>query len=248
MGTMYRAPVNKYRSKPLPHASKKIDAEQNKKIINLEKKVRRINVGEESKWKDTLHNGLALTPAPISLSLLNGFVQGVADSNRIANKVQAMSVQFKGAVLMDPDCLIGAICRIIIFWDHTPNGVAPAFSDVLDTTTVTSASANTVFAPYNLDNQPRFKILKDKMFTLNGQTEQRVVVATGTTDQLIPAASHPVKFKIPLKRMCNYGLGNAGTIADISSGALYGMYLSTIPTGSQPPVLYAGIRFLYRDA
>lgn len=249
MGTMYKAPAPvKIRKKKLPFASKRIDASQNKAIQNLQKKVRELDQDTEVKWKDTQIDGNVATPVTTCV-LLNGVAQSAGASSaitRIGDKVQATSIQFRYNFLMDPDNLIGNIVRMIIFWDRQPNGATPLFSDVLDVTTITSAASNTVYAPYNLKNAPRFKILYDKMDVLNVQ--QDLTVVAGNVTAAIQVASHPRHGKIPLKRIVNYGLNTGGTITDISSNALFCLFLSDIGAASQPPVIVSGWRFLFKDA
>lgn len=246
MGQMYRAaaPRKKVIGKlPMPRTN--VDAKQNVAIKNLQKKVRRINNEIEVKWKDTQVDVQAMTPVAVPV-LLNPLVQGDTSITRTADTIKATSIQMRGSVLLDADNLSGNICRVIIFWDRQPNGVAPVFSDVLDTTTITSATSNTIYAPYNLKNAPRFKILYDKAKAIN--VMQDLTTAAGTVVSAVPCTSSYWKAKIPLNRECNYGLGNAGTIADISSNALFVLLLSDIPAASQPPNFTGGFRFLFHDA
>lgn len=236
---------DRFKKKKLPFAPKKIDADQNKAIANLQKKVKELDQDTEVKWKDTQIDGNVATPVTTCI-LLNGIAQGTTALLRVGDKVQATSIQFRYNFLTDFDNLNANIVRMIIFWDRQPNGATPLFSDVLDVTTITSAASNTVYAPYNLKNAPRFKILYDKMDVLNVQ--QSFTEAAGTVTSAIAVASHPRHGKIPLKRIVNYGLGVAGTIADISANALYCLFLSDIGAASQPPVIVSGWRFLFKDA
>lgn len=245
MGQMQNVTAhNRFKKKPLPFVSKRIDAAQNKKIEYLEKKILQQKLEEEVKWKDTIQDPLAITPVTVC-QLLNPLSQGDTQITREGGKVQATSIQGRYIVTTDADNLQGNVCRIIIFWDSQANGTTPQFSDVLDTTTITSAAANTIYAPYNLNKVPRFKILYDKTLVLNPELD--LTTAAGTVVSAVPRSSPMHKFKIPLKRIVNYGLGNAGDATDISTNSLWGLYLSDIPAASQPPSITIGTRFLFKD-
>lgn len=239
----------RFRKKPLPHASKKVDAEQNKRIEGIEKKIKTIDRDIEVKWKDIINDTFVMTPVSVC-QLLNPLAQGNSAITRIGDKVQSTSIQGRYAVFNDNDNLVPNIWRVIIFWDRGPKGAVPLVSDVLDLTTITSAAANTVYAPYNLKNVPRFKILYDLsgMLQVNQQLTTVLSGATTTTTAVLTQGSNIYHFKIPLKRIVNYGLANAGDITDISQNALYALYLSDIPSGSQPPAIVIGTRFLFKDA
>lgn len=240
---------NRFKKKQLPHASKKVDAEQNKRIEGIEKKIKTIDRDIEVKWKDVMNDTFIMSPVSI-VDLLNPLAQGNTSITRLGDKVQATSIQGRYCVFNDNDNLVPNIWRVIIFWDRGPKGAAPIFSDILDTTTMTSAASNTVYAPYNLKNVPRFKILYDQsgIIQVNQQLTTVLAGATTTTTAVLTQSSNVYHFKIPLKRIVNYGLGNAGTVADISQNGLFGLYLSDIPAASQPPAIVIGTRFLFKDA
>lgn len=240
----------KFQKKKMPHAAKKIDASQNSRIMSIEKKIKDMENDPELKWWDHQIELLAASPVTVPVNI-NPLLQGTTSTTRLANRVQATSVQGRYTFIQDENSLAPYTGRVIVFWDKGPKGAACATTDLLDLTTITSANSNTVYAPYNLKNAPRFKILYDKSFTVNPIVAfSQENNASGTPNDIItfvPVQSHPYHFKIPLKRVVNYGLGNAGTIADISQNALYVVCLSDIAVGADPPQMTGGFRFIYKD-
>jgi len=103
----------------------------------------------------------------------------------------------------------GTQSRHIILYDKQANGAAPAIADVFQVTT-------TARSPLNYSYLDRFALIYDQWLPLVGDTY--------TVDN----------FDIELETYFNSG--NAGTVADISSGALYYM-LGGVPGGVSTPYI-----------
>lgn len=213
---------------------------------NLDKRIRRMQNKEEVKHVDTVIPGVTMVSIPIVAQtiLLNGFVQGNANSTRIGDQVTSTSIQMKGNITMPSVATITTptTWRIIVFRDMQSNGVAPTAAMLLDVSTIT----HYYIAPYNSDYTHRFRVIFDKRGTINPNYVGTFNVATGVTT----AQSQTIQ-KISFKRRIGFsvynGLGNAGTIADIAKNAIYVLLISDIPTGSGPPTLEAGFRYNYKD-
>lgn len=228
--------------KTMPRTKK--DLEQDKQITNIKKTIRTIERKQEISFFDTMINGVALVSNPNTahILLLNGMVEGDDDSQREKSHISYTSLQFKGVVRNAVLTVDAPVCRIIMFWDKQANGTAPTAAQLLDVSTITLH----INAPYNKDYWKRFKIIYDHRFVLNLQAVQQFAVATGITERYAPVEI-PISFRKRLNRMTNYGLGNTGTITDISSNSIYIMLLSDNAIVSNPPTLNAGIRLLYKD-
>lgn len=98
---------------------------------------------------------------------VSGIAQGTALSQRVGNKVLLTSFQIKGCVGNAPTQLatwealnIGArTVRIVVVYDHAPNGAAPSFSDIYD------QSGSSVYWPFANRvpaNMERFTVLMDE--------------------------------------------------------------------------------------
>jgi len=157
-----------------------------------------------------------------SFTLLNACVQGSDYSNRIGRKIVVKSVYIRGLVY--PEAATGSApviqCRMILLVDNQPNGSAPAVTDVLNTGTATSQ--------LNLNNRDRFKIIRDQTFVLGPQTwvAGPLISVSGSP------SVHDVNCFAKINLETIYNAGNAGTIADINSGALYMLWIGSTVAAS----------------
>lgn len=222
----------------------KKDATQDKELVRLDKRIKRLNnnYSFDPIRKDTLVNGVAAVsdPGTTHTILLNGLVQGDTPITRDKDHVRYTSIQLRGYATSNVSVTtVGVICRIMIIKDKAPNGVALTAANVLDNGVITEY----VNAPYNSDYFKRFKILYDRRFHMNPEVG---VQASGTTNAVVPVVV-PMEARVKLNSITNYGLGNAGTIADISIGSYYLLLLSNQASGSAfTPAINLGIR-MYGD-
>lgn len=224
----------------MPRTAK--DDQQDKQIKSIKRSVRKIENAEELKHVDTM-NGLEMVadPGTAQTLLLNGLMQGDTDTSREGRMVKYTSIQFKGDIESIATSVDTSKWRFIVFWDKQANGIAPTAAMLLDLTTITPV----IYAPYNQKNYTRFKIVHDQ----RGSISPILVVTTtaGTTTAVGPM-SRVITFRKRLTRQANYGLGNAGTIADISINSLYILALSDSSDASNlGPVINFGIRLNYKD-
>lgn len=210
----------------------------------LNKKIKRIQSKQEVKHKDTLiSTTLVSDPSTAHTILINGYQQGDGSSNRTADKVNFTSVQFRAEILMDTASVVSTFYRIIIFRDIQANGTAPTAAMLLDN----SVASAYVHSPYNTDNMQRFKVYYDKRGTLNPLMAAVTNPADGSVDSIIPI-SRKINFKWKLGFTTNMGLGNAGTIADISTNSLYILFLSNRSIASAiAPSILGCTRVYYKD-
>lgn len=134
-----------------------------------------------------------------TINCLNDVVQGNSATTRVGRKILMKSILVQGALTIS-----NGFARVLIVYDRQTNGAAIAATDVL--------TSNTIMGIQNLDNRDRFIILAD-IFPFS-QDENLGAVIAGV----------PCSYKRYIK--CNletiYG-GNAGTFADINSGAIWMM-------------------------
>ena len=93
----------------------------------------------------------------VMLALSSGLSAGNDVNNRSGNSILANSCLVRLA--MNPNSGASSQLRCIIFQDLQNTGSAPAVTDVLQTATVTS--------PLNVDTTVRWRILRDKVYSLN---------------------------------------------------------------------------------
>jgi len=161
-----------------------------------------------------------------TVQLLCAPTLGTDYTNRIGRKIFINSVYIRGYATLESPAIAPTtdtatpthLVRFILFVDMQPNGAAPAVTDVL-----TSASS---VAHLNANNRDRFKVLWDKQATMGPMA---VVGATGVS--LIDKASFPIKKFKKVRQEVIFNAGNAGTIADINTGALYLLSIANIAAG-----------------
>lgn len=216
----------------------KKDHVQDKQLVSLNRRVHKINKIFELKHLDIQ---ASISPATAgTFQLLNGMAEGDSPILRDGNDMNATSIQWRMRVVGDVDAIAGGFCiRHIIFWDQQANGVAPTLAELLDLSVINTG----VIAPYNRNNQKRFKIIEDKSLTLNPNLATTTVVATGVVSTVfsLRQMSHG---KRQLSRQVKY-IGNGATIASIGTNSLYSVMVSD--SNTEVPIVQMGYRYFAKD-
>lgn len=168
--------------------------------------------------------GSAAFVAPAAAQLLNGLTQGNAPAaNRKGRKVLMKSLDVKWNYILN-GASGGADGRIVIFYDKQSNAAAPAVLDVMTTDNFLSS--------VNLSNNDRFVILANEYTT---------PINTGGN----PTISGRIFRK--LNNAIAFNNGNAGTIADITTGSIYIIFAQNgtgITAGGPALSFYSRIRYI----
>lgn len=189
---------------------------------------------KEYKTSDVVTGQNAMTTTG-TFTLLHSPVPGTDYTNRIGRKTLIRSVYLKVYVETSASngvytTVAGSPFRWILFCDKQPNGAAPAGTDLLNTSHPLSH--------LNLNNRDRFKILKDKTDKLGP-----FYADTGISYTYANPQNMVYKYYRKMRQEVIYNGGSAGTIADITSGALYFYVLSEQGGSSHFCNLYARVRF-----
>lgn len=174
----------------------------------------------ERKWVDTGAVQSAFTSAGV-FTLLNGLTRGTDSYQRVARRVKLVRVNVRGHVAFNQ---LGAApgadyLRAFLVYDRESNGATPAFSDILQDTNNAGATSTSAYSNININNADRFAILKEWLWGLTAASNS-AGAATGV--ETIPTFSEiPFKYSKKLDLDTRYNSGNAGTSADITTGALY---------------------------
>lgn len=184
-------------------------------------------LNSEEKHKDTVYSFTVQTNTA-DLTLLNGLIQGTTNVTRVGDDVRFSSLFLRLACSHNAVGNAAQYIRYVIFRDNQTNGAAPAVANVLENPT-------DFLSPLNLDYSRRFEILKDGVFCL--------------TDQGSEAKYKKLYIDLKAKNKkhmhkTDYGLGNAGTVADISTGSYY---MLTMADGANGPSLGFTSRMRYID-
>lgn len=149
---------------------------------------------------------------------------GADMQNRVGRKITIKSVYIRGLIQTIPSGTAGTagtaaaqMCRFIILADLQPNGVTLTPTDVL-------GASFTVQSQLNLNNRDRFKIYCDKQYVFDPY------MYTTTATQALANASRqiwPIKKYKKLDLEVVFNGTSTGGIADISSGALYMLWVGS---------------------
>lgn len=159
-------------------------------------------------------------------------------NQRIGRKVMHKSFYIKGRIQAENatgspiSVAPSQQCRMVIFCDQQPNGAAPAVTDLLVSATPASQ--------LNLNNRDRFKIYCDKEYVFDPSIVSAAVSTFNHTISLVK------KYKrINLETIFST---STGSIADITSGALYMFWIGSSPAGSGTDANFIGsTRVRYTD-
>lgn len=239
-----------FKRRPLPMATKKIDDAQNKRIVNIEKKLKGIKNEIELKHNDykfdivdfTNNNSVSIVP-------LNLLAQGTTDITRIGDIIHMTSVHIRGVIRRDPVELSGQTVRMVLLYDRGTQGALPQYNQVFDGTTVTG-NDYIVHRPYNMDYFPdRFKILYDKSYVLNPSVPDGWVDASGTiTVSGYGPVEKIINKKIRVNKKTTYGLGTTAAITSIASGSLILLLVGSEADNGAPASFIGSSRVYFRDA
>lgn len=182
--------------------------------------------GGELKFVDTdAAQGIVFGTAAFGAGiLLNGLSQGTTASTRVGRKVTIKSILLRYSFNLGATSTGGSPLRILVVYDRQSNAAAPAITDILLSDAFTSQN--------NLSNRERFITIFDHITTpISVQGEYAVA------DVLYKSVNFEQMFNT----------GNAGTIGDISSGAIYVFYAQAGNIGVANCAMASKVRVRYTD-
>lgn len=160
-----------------------------------------------------------------AVTLVNGIARGDEINERIGRELTMRSIQFNARAYATSGTGSDQVGRVLIVYDRQTNAAALTGAQVL-------ASFDTN-SPRNLENRRRFKILKDWRFPINAAGES----GSNRVLQFYRRLRHPVTFNS----------GDAGTVADITSGSIYVLTIGTNVAGATAGNLVGTCRIRYQD-
>lgn len=194
--------------------------------------LRRFNLGEWKYVDAADAKDINTTP---SFTLVNGIAAGVGASERVGQKVAIRSIEVRAQGWVTATTGVTNMCRCILVQDKQANNTAvTAITDILET--------NSSMSPRSLPNRKRFKILWDKFFLLGGVLNG---AGTGSSIPEQKLFKSYIKFRRPIIE--DFNTSALGTIAAITSNAIYLVCLGNIAAGNTDANLTYYIRFRYTD-
>jgi len=152
---------------------------------------------------------ISSTPAKI---LLNGLVQGSDATQRVGRQIVIKKFIARLTFVMptvDPATkpTWPSFVRVMLVYDMQTNATAFTLTDLFNDSTDFAALQN-------LNNRDRFKVIKDKVYSLNKS-------AQFTTDASDMGACRFVKIYKRLNLPTTYNANSTGNVGDIQTGSLY---------------------------
>jgi len=162
----------------------------------------------------------ARTSANVVTYLLNGCIQGTNNYNRIGRKIDMKSLQVHGMMQATTTLVVPEdnIVRWMIVYDRTPNGNAPTWANVVQSQNISATASSNSTDMINLDNRDRFIVVRDKVIPMAAQNGTAAPTAATATGQ---PTTYVISEYIRFNYETVYNGGNAGTVGDIQTGALY---------------------------
>lgn len=161
-------------------------------------------------------------------------VRGICFSNFIANYSYTTPTTATMTMTTPGAAFATDICRLMLVFDKQANGAVATLAQILNSAVARSH--------LNIDNRDRFRILKDKTFQLEG--------GNGDTTKYWywgGRQSHAIKIFKKLNLETTFNSGTAGTIADISTGALYLVSAGAYATATPDPYCDCFTRVRFHD-
>jgi len=166
--------------------------------------------------------------------LVNAVAEGPAPYQRIGRRTKCISISMKGEIrpnLAGTAALDASTVRYMIVYDRQPNGIIPAFNEIIQATDSAGANTNAALDGMNLNNRDRFVILRDRTHMLppigvGGATPAK---AQGMVVDLSSDTKYSLNLTeyIKTKAITQYR-GATATIGDIISGAIVVVAVSNI--------------------
>lgn len=191
----------------------------------------------ETKWASAPVTATAITTAAPFFQFHAGLGQGVAYNQRIANKVAWQRFKFTFVASSFPGRLADTFVRVVVLCDTQADAATFGTATLFPPGTV---AADQWWAQFNRDQVPaRFRIYRDKVFTLRPRTIASASNAAPTVTATLTPAVVVHKFSVPLHGMhTQYNDSNTAGIADVISNAFFVLVFTDAPAGFGPTVAY----------
>lgn len=184
----------------------------------------------EKLFHDVTTTGAAVDTTPLIINC-NVMDVGAAVGQRTGRRIEMQSIYVRMET-HSGTTPTGCAIRVILFYDKQTNGAQPGATDVLD--------ANRPEAMLNMDSRQRLEVLADKTYV---QTVQSGGAATAGFVKTFNF--HKIFRKLRCRDTIYSGTGSG--IADIATGGLFIMLLSTEAVGVTAPVIDMVTRLRYRS-
>ncbi len=216
----YKRQYNQKRSRPGYKACGKMVYGDAKKALAIARGVRSL-INVEYKFLDNNAIGATISSTPVVIDLPI-MAQGDTANTREGNSIKLTKCILNGNIFMNASAT-ASVVRLMLVWDAQSNGAAPPIAGILQDST----AGDNMVSPYNPPFKKRFFVLWDKTFNLSDSGNKVL------SYHKVVSLNHHVRY-----------LGNAGTVADLTSGNLVFIHISNEGTNTPTLAHWERIRFL----
>lgn len=197
--------------------------------MNAAKRGLQLSRGE---WKSIDTGSSSQVDTTTAVALVNGCARGDDINERTGRSILMRSVLVRLRHSATESTGSDQFHRVLLVYDRQANAAALTAAQVL--------TAATVDGLRNLENRNRFKILMDRTIPISSDNIGAVEVPKSGSiawHQFYRKLRHPVTFNS----------GDAGTVADITSGSLYLVFIGSIAAGVNAGTCTYSVRVRYED-
>lgn len=226
---------------PVKTGTKK-DQAQDKQIMNLGRRIKKIEFDNEVKYYDfAVQDQDMLEVGWLNNALCYGVLQGDAFNQREGNEIITTSLLIRGTILTDGLALAPSFVRMIVFWDKQTNNGAPTISGAANSLMSGSPTVGGHLDWRNQDTISRFDIISDKTYTLNPQVIKTLTASDVTANQPVSVAFSK---RVRLGRKIKY-LSSTGSAGDLVSNNIAVAFIGDSDTN--PAQLDCNFRLYFKD-
>lgn len=182
-----------------------------------------------------------------NFTLFNAVRLGPDDFQRVGKEIKMHSLFLRGCVT---DRTTAArisnsfdFLRLLVVYDRQSNGTLPAISDILAMRDLAGAVTTTSRSSRNDDYKDRFKILLDRGWGMNDNTDGALVAGQRVSG---PYPSS-IRYYIPLNGLLTKYIADAASYTAIGSGALYMVLMGANAVADANHTLTMEGRLTYSD-
>lgn len=192
-------------------------------------------LNSETKYVDRIAQS-PVTTRTGSFTLLNPLVRGTAQEERIGDQVRFKSIDIRAKI---SNAQTGERwLRMIVIKDNQPNGATPTMGNFFIDT------GNPIISFRNLDYGKRFKVYYDQTFAFQAHDPAAAGYVAEPTTEAIHIDLKACRQYGSTNNVTEYGLGNAGTVADIAKGAYYLLCIGNNATNGVQVIFSSRMKYI----
>lgn len=202
-----------------PRFRKKFRVRRKRRVrrSGLVRQLRAVGLAPELKFHEVTNSGTAVPDTGV-IATINSIGQGDGDNDRDGAKIRIKSMYGKYLFQIHASATSTQIRHMIVI-DRSPDGTAPTLAEILNDATID----DNLVSALNPDNITRFRIIRDRLYTLDDSNRQAVMP------------------KFYMK--CNYEIQFNSTTGDDVNQDIFQIFISNEDTNTPTVTSHLRLRF-----